>query len=483
MSRLEEENRALRAENAALREQVSSLEQTIKHLLGQIAALERKVASGGRGGQGTPPPSRPSSGKPRGGQPGHKGHTREKPTLIDDTREHYPHDCPHCGEALEPREEVTERFEFEAVERAMKVLRHILHQGFCPRCKRRVKAQATPLLPDSDYGPRAHGTLATLRAAMGCTVGDMETFTRNVWQRPLSGGQIVAMLDRVTLALVPTFWWLVQQVSESAVIYEDATSWQVDGERAVLWVFTTVKITVFWIDPSGSGWVPYVVLGEEIDGAVVTDSAERFQRVKHGEDQRCLAHPLRTARDLLAAHPDRPEVVQMMGALKAHLSWTISLFTRRDQLAPRTWLQYRARARRELLFIARGNWTDPDCVTMAKRIERDVDLWVTFLWDESGEMEPTNNRAERALRPAVIDRRSMQQSRSLRGVYREMVLRSVEATCKQLGIDFQTVVTETLLGRPREGPRENLSKTLVDAVQTAKSKVASTAPAQASAGV
>ena len=39
---------------------------------------------------------------------------------------------------------------------------------------------------------------------MGATAGDLETFTRTVWQWPVSGGQIVAMLDRASAALVPT---------------------------------------------------------------------------------------------------------------------------------------------------------------------------------------------------------------------------------------------------------------------------------------
>lgn len=142
----------------------------------------------------------------------------------------------------------------------------------------------------------------------------------------------------------------------------------------------------------------------------------------------------------------------MMTPLKAHLSWMISLHARREALSASTWLQYRARARRDLLALAMRPWTDEDCVRMAKRIRRDVDLWVMFLWDPTGEVEPTNNRAERALRPGVIDRRRVQQNRSLGGVYRDVVLRSVGATCKQLGVSFEEVMVEALLARGRDGP-------------------------------
>ncbi len=454
-----------------LRAQNELLMQVVTVLGERVAELERALAAGGHGGgRGTPPPTRPPSGRPHGGQPGHKGNARPRPEPIDETQHHLPEACPRCGGAVEPTARTDERFEFEAVARTLRTIRHVLHRGWCPRCKRRVRPRVPFALPDSDYGPRAHAMLASLRATMGSTVGDLETFTRTVWRRPLSGGQIVAMLDRTAAALAPTFWWLIEQITHEPVVYEDATSWTYDGERAVVWVFTTRRITVYWIDSEGSGLVPRRALGKAIDGAVVSDEAERFQHVTHHGDQRCLAHPLRAARDLLAARPDCPEVVAMMGPLREHLAWMIALYGRHDQLAPSTWLHYRARARRELLRLARGPWRDVDCVRMAKRIEREVDLWVTYLSDDTGEMEPTNNCAERALRPTVIDRKRMQQSRSLGGVYREMVLRSLAATCKQLGVSFEEVVVEALLARTRDGPSPTPPATLVRALQAARQR-------------
>lgn len=465
---LESQLAAANAENVALREENAALKKVVFALTAKVEELERKLGNGGRGGgRGTPPPARPPSDKPRGGQHGHAGHKRARPEHIDDSHEHHPGPCPTCGGAVEPSDKTTERFEFEANERVLRVIRHVLHQGWCPRCKRRVRAKAPVALFDSDYGPRTHATLATLRATMGATVGNVETFARTVWHWPLSGGQIVAMWDRTAAALVPTFWWIVEQITHEPVVYEDSTGWWVDGERAVMWVFTTFRLTAYWIDPSGSGMVPRAVLGPQIDGGVVTDEAERFQHVAHGSDQRCLAHPLRAARDLLALRPECAEVVAMMTPLRAHLSWVMGLYGRREELAPSTWLQYRARARRELLRLAAEPWTDEDCVTMARRIEREVDLWVTFLRDDTGEMEPTDNRSERALRPAVIDRDRMQQNRSLGGVYRDMVLRSVARTCEQLSVSFETVVIEALLARTRDGPAETPPTTLIRAYQAA----------------
>jgi transposase len=465
------ENDRLREENARLCEENAVLHQAVLALTRKVDELERRLGSGGRGGgRGTPPPTRPPSGRPRGGQRGHKGHARTRPAHIDETREHAATTCPRCGGTVDPSTTSTERFEFEAAERALHVLRHVLHHGWCPHCQCRVKPPAPRALPDSDYGPRAHATLSVLRATTGATVGDLETFSRTVWEWPMSGGQIVAMLDRTAAALVTTFWWIVEQLTHEPVVFDDSTSWAFDGERAVLWVFTTRRLTLYWIDPSGSARVPQAVLGDRIDGSVVTDGAERFQYVAHAADQRCLAHPLREARDLLALHPGDGEIEAMMVPLRDHLSWMIGLYSRRAELAAATWLQYRARARRELIALAERPWTHPDCVRLAERIRREVDLWVTFLWDTTGEMEPTDNRSERALRPAVIDRRRVQQNRSLRGVYRDMVLRSVARTCEQLRVSFETVACEALLSRTRDGPAAAPSATLLAAFQAVRAQ-------------
>ena len=156
---------ALEAENAALRAENAALMKTVRALTERVAELERALGSGGgRGGQGTPPPTRPPSKRPRGGQPGHRGRRRARPEHIDQTREHpIEASCPRCGGAVSLSEKVTERFEFEAIERTLQIIRHVLHRGWCSHCKRRVKVRAPFALPDSDYGPRAHATLAAVR--------------------------------------------------------------------------------------------------------------------------------------------------------------------------------------------------------------------------------------------------------------------------------------------------------------------------------
>src|SRR3954447_5117395 len=104
---LVEENARLRAENAALQE-------TIAVLLARVAELERRLGLNSSN-SGKPPSSdglhkprreprtrslRERSGKPPGGQKGHKGEMLRQVDAPSHTVEHYPEACPACGSAL-----------------------------------------------------------------------------------------------------------------------------------------------------------------------------------------------------------------------------------------------------------------------------------------------------------------------------------------------------------------------------------------------
>lgn len=471
---------AQNAELTAALEKMRAERDAALALVAQLAArveeLESALGSGRGGGHNKPPPKRPASGKPRGGQKGHSSTVPAAPETVDQTIEHRPHACPHCDGALSPLDEPRERFEYEAVARALRTVRHILHSAWCPRCKCRVRAKAPLALPGSSYGPHAHATLAILRATTGATIGDLETFARSVWRRVMSGGQIVVMLHRSAEALVATFWWIVEELTHEPSINQDTTSWRFDGVRAVMWVFTSRRLTANWIDSEGTRLVPRRVLGEKIDGYVGSDGAERFQLVEHAGEQRCVAHTIREARELLASRPESDEVQRMMSELRDRLCALCGYFKRRASLAPSTWLQYLSRERAGLRRLASREWTDADCIRLAKRIDRDLDAWLLFMVvPPEAELEPTNNRAERGLRPGVIDRRRMQQNRALSGVYRDVVLRSVAMTCRQLGVNVEDVVVDALQAQARAGPEGTppspiLVRALADARAAARAR-------------
>src|SRR5688572_6433399 len=90
----------LRAENSALQARVAELERR----LGLNSSNSGKPPSSD--GLGKPPREprtrslREASGKPPGGQKGHRGETLRRVDAPGHTVEHYPAACPACGSAL-----------------------------------------------------------------------------------------------------------------------------------------------------------------------------------------------------------------------------------------------------------------------------------------------------------------------------------------------------------------------------------------------
>jgi NAD-specific glutamate dehydrogenase len=97
-------------------------------------------------------------------------------------------------------------------------------------------------------------------------------------------------------------------------------------------------------------------------------------------------------------------------------------------------------------LIAEGRrFSDPDNARLAKRLRKQREHLFTFLGMEG--VEATNNRAERALRPAVVVRKMGGCNRTARGARTHAVLASLLVTAKQQRRDPLDYLVEVLTAR------------------------------------
>src|ERR687897_3886798 len=162
---LAEENGRLRAENAALQE-------TIAVLLARVAELERRLGLNSSN-SGKPPSSdglhkpkreprtrslRERSGKPSGGQKGHKGETLRQVADPNVTIDHYPETCGTCGLALTAAmaTRCSARQVFDLPEpQPLIVTEHRAYRCRCGRCGGGNPGPFSPGGPGpGEYGPR-----------------------------------------------------------------------------------------------------------------------------------------------------------------------------------------------------------------------------------------------------------------------------------------------------------------------------------------
>jgi transposase len=106
----------------------------------------------------------------------------------------------------------------------------------------------------------------------------------------------------------------------------------------------------------------------------------------------------------------------------------------------------RARKRfdRRLRDLARPGREVPAYETLSAHLWKHLDEWFTFL--SHPEVEPTNWEVERAIRPAVVNRKVWGGNRTWAGARAPEVLMSVLETCRRAGRPGLEFVSQTLRG-------------------------------------
>ena len=99
-------------------------------------------------------------------------------------------------------------------------------------------------------------------------------------------------------------------------------------------------------------------------------------------------------------------------------------------------------AKLDVLIAESRRFTDPDNARWAKRLRKQRRHLLRFLQVEG--VEATNNRAERALRPAVIIRKTGGCNKTQRGARTHAILASVLQTLKQQGREALDYLTSVL---------------------------------------
>ena len=140
--------------------------------------------------------------------------------------------------------------------------------------------------------------------------------------------------------------------------------------------------------------------------------------------QTCLAHLIRTARGL---SEKRDPYLAACGKWALNELQTLCHMAK----APPTVGLWRAWYARFCRLIGRYHESQDDAGRLVRRLQREMaSLWV-FLWEHG--VEATNNRAERALRFAVMWRKGSSGTESDKGNRWVERILSLRQTCRQLG--------------------------------------------------
>ncbi|MGL4513747.1 MAG: IS66 family transposase, partial [Lacipirellulaceae bacterium] len=101
-----------------------------------------------------------------------------------------------------------------------------------------------------------------------------------------------------------------------------------------------------------------------------------------------------------------------------------------------------SRLERRAAELAAEDWESPDARRLADRCARHAGELFTFLWHDG--VDPTNNLAEREVRPAVQIRKNSYQNASPSGAQTQAVLMTVLRTLKRRGHNPLAALTKAV---------------------------------------
>jgi transposase len=296
-------------------------------------------------------------------------------------------------------------------------------------------------------GPRLTALVAYQKGACHMSVETIRRFLLDVFHLPVSHGQVVKTVQKVSVALGPSYEQLQEALPAQAYMGIDETGCPERGRGLWSWCFHVPgeeHFTWFHIDPSRGSKVLKRYLGKAFRGIIGCDYFSAYRKFLRETDvwlQLCWAHLIRDVK-YLTTLPDRATRgygQRLLGKIKV----LFRTWHRRHDMPAERWERAATKARREVLSVARRAPTASEALNIAKRFRDHGDAYFTFL-DTPG-IEPTNNGPERQIRFLAIDRKITQGTRGEAGRRWCERIWTVLATSAQQGRSaFDFIYTSTV---------------------------------------
>jgi transposase len=436
-------------------EQGERLEK-VERRLGQNSRNSSLAPSSDRG----PRPERGQrkrSERKQGGQPGHRGVSRELVAEPDQTVAHAPERCRKCGRGLGDGARVVGRpARHQVIElpaSAVITTEHQLLKAACPGCGTHTRATLPAGVEPGAFGPRLRATVVMLavmlmsRRASALVLSDM-------FDAKLSTGSVEKILKDASGSLAGPWEAIKRAVQAAEVAHADETSWKRAGQRMWLWSALSATAACYRIDPTRARTVAKDLLGD-FGGILVSDRYSVYLMLDPERRQICLAHLARN----FQAYAERCGAPGQHGTqIKQLLDQIMAADTRaRNQDRQLDWSAGELRPLHDALMDALEAGERSHTPDLAKLCGKLLDIWPA-LWSfaEHAGVEATNNRAERALRHAVLWRKTSTGTQTEHGDRFVERLLSIRETCrlngKRLHPYLISVHTARLTGQPIPTP-------------------------------
>jgi len=438
------------AEKTFYKNENARLQAEVKRLTEELAAARKNSRNSSKPPSSDiikPQPKGKQSERKIGGQRGHPPNFRTlfTPEQLDEAFTYDPltMTCP-CGGHLErcaPEDQVQQQIDLpesplirrEHRARAFRCRScNALHRGTLPEHVKR----------EGFIGINLATALAFLNGKARASYSTLSAFVEDVLGEPISTGQLAKTFLKVSDALEKPYYELLRRLPTEPILNIDETGHYENGKKFWTWAFCAKDFTVFHIDESRSSKVLESILGPDFQGTIGCDYFGAYQKYLKGVDataQFCLAHLIRELRFLAenSARETKRWAIRSLAAVRrmfrVHRSLAENPGSDRQKL-----VRAGERFRAEVLKAP----AESKAQNIARRFLENGDSYLRFIGNP--EIEPTNNRAEQNIRPAVLDRNVSQGTRSQDGRdYKERIW-TVLSTCARRGVSAYRYIRDAL---------------------------------------
>ena len=364
--------------------------------------------------------------KPGGAKPGHEGHSRIISDTPDEVVEHRPGRCSCCAAVLMadlPSETVSIHEQVDLSEVKPLIRQHLRLAVLCPTCGTRVVAAVPEAARGTPFGPRLHAVATYLKTFQALSYERLQGALSDLFGLTLSQGGLMNLLRRAQGRFAEGQVRAVSSLRRAEVVASDETGVRIEGSNAYHGVFHSPEAVLHHASPTRAASVVREMMDGHRPAVWLSDryTAQQGHGVSH---QTCLAH---LARDVAYAVEVSEDPVPWR--LQLWLQAVFALSGQVTTLAASTLSAKRRTLERQLADILAAASSCDLTRALQARISRARHQLLTFL-DHPGLVEATNNACERALRPAVVQRKVTNGYRAMWAAQGEAAIRTVVDTAR-----------------------------------------------------
>lgn len=445
-------------------ELVRSQAEMIKALLRRLEKLENEVRESKRAkapfskGKRKPNPKKPGRKKGKG------TFSRRQPPVpkpedkvIDRKVILESNQCSHCEGQLEIKTELATTVDMPP-QIPLWITRFHVETGICTCCGKTTRATHEDL-PADQYGATAHRVGPrflshglTLHYHYGVPQRKVPAILHSLTGISITQSALNQAGSAFCAPNAPgdeAYQQLRREIQNAPVVNTDDTGWRINGSQAFLMGFFTRATAFFQIRWRHRHQEVIEAIGGSFQGLLGTDRGTSYEAraLEYIEQQKCLSHLLKNLSEveITKKGPARVFARDMKKALRAGL--TLWHDYRENRCS---WEEFRERGdeiRKRLDWLLRKReFRDVDNQRLLNGIGLQHDRGRVLLFLEKPEIEPTNNRAERGLRGAVIARKVSHCSKTERGAKSYERMKSITATLSLRGHNVAEALASMLRG-------------------------------------